>query len=148
MLILFFKSRTLCTPCVNKEQPVHTRKALQEHMSEWDLPRVTGMGKKRPVPNHKTTAYTPTCFLIYSRKPVFVLKEIQKGGGEDWMDVEGNGRKRFHSSVITTLTFILLILCMTVMFKTHKIREKHRTGKILRTESESPSVQKQKSITL
>lgn len=36
---------------------------------------------------------------------------------------EVNGRKKFNSSVITTLIFILSILCMTVTFKIHKIRE-------------------------
>lgn len=73
-------------------------------------PRVTGMGKKTPVLNHKTTAYTPTCFLVYSRKY-----------GRGKLDVKVNGRKRFTSSIITTLTFILLILRMTVMLKIHKI---------------------------
>lgn len=106
MLMLRFKSQTLCTPCMNTEQSVHMRKALQDHMSEWDLKRVTGMGKKTPVLNHKTTAYTPTCFLVYSRKY-----------GRGRLDVKVNGRKRFTSSIITTLTFILLILCMTVMLK-------------------------------
>lgn len=90
----------------------------------------------------------PPAFSSTQESQSLCWGKYRRGEGEDWMDVEVNGRKRFNSSVITTLTFILSILCMTVMFKIYKIREKHGTSKILQTESESPSVQKQKSITL
>lgn len=77
MLMLRFKSQTLCKPCMN-EEPVHMRKTLQEHMSEWGMHCMIG------VWNHLCQIIDPQC----THQPAFLSTQGRSFCAEGNRDVE------------------------------------------------------------